>query len=87
MSHLSLSNKNKILKLLLMIFIISNIITLISYHNTIVKNKKYTIYCDSLMRFSDRVIDNNALWRTDNSIEMKKYIHYHTIIDNINAKE
>lgn len=38
---------------------------------------------DSLMRYADRVMDNNSLWDTDGSDDMAKYLEYHAKIDSL----
>lgn len=42
---------------------------------------------DSLMRCSDRVMDNNSLWDRDGSDDMASYLEYHAKIDSIYAEE
>lgn len=38
---------------------------------------------DSLMRYADKVMDNNQLWDKDGSDDMAKYLQYHAKIDSL----
>lgn len=38
---------------------------------------------DSLIKYADRVMDNNQLWDKDGSDDMAKYLQYHEKIDSL----
>lgn len=40
---------------------------------------------DSLMKYADKVMDNNCLWDTDGGDDMASYLEFHNKIDSLYA--